>query len=616
MSFRLNFKKKTTCSADTIQSFISSAGFEYISFDIFDTLLIRPVINPTDILALIALKYNSELGIDFLSMRLPAESEMQNPHATLEDIYRHIQTTFHLSSEVINRLMQEEIKLETQCLQVRQDVKLFYELAVKTNQKIIAISDMYLSRTVLSNILNQKGYQNIQQVFVSNEYKARKQTGDLFDIVKSKLETSNILHIGDHYESDYVIPQKKGITACYYPKITHFLSSQNPDLKHLINTSDSNDIESMCRNIMIGYTLNMHYLQVRHTNRSKGFKQLSDFVALFLAPYLCYIAFSLQKNPLIQTVYKRIQFVSRDGYLPYCVYQRLNNGRYIEGNYLYGSRLAYWTGMFSSISDVLITQHRHVKKNYTFYHFLCAYITDQSVRDAVLKTYSTNELHTLVLTQSRECLVLLQRNQSVLDAYYAQQKKTATAYYNSELKTDGDRVIVFDVGYSGSVSVGIANLSNKVVDKIYLSETPRNAFCDYRDATYTYVIKNGNALGSFSPLHLILEECFSSLEGNCLGFAMQHNKAVPVLEEGHFSDSMTQQHQAMGRQITQYATQLSDMLGPYIDNLVVSDINPLFELTLRVLRKYPNTKGLFSDITFFDPATHSSSPPLSEKIPS
>ena len=81
--------------------------------------------------------------------------------------------------------MQEEIELETQCLQIRHDVKLFYDLAVQNNQKIIAISDMYLPHSVLWTILKNKGYDQIQQLFVSNEYKARKESGHLFDVVKS-----------------------------------------------------------------------------------------------------------------------------------------------------------------------------------------------------------------------------------------------------------------------------------------------------------------------------------------------------------------------------------------------------------------------------------------------
>lgn len=614
MIFKFNFKKGVLASSDQIQSLIQNSTFDYISFDIFDTLLVRPCLNPTDILALIATKLDLELGIDFLSMRLPAESQMQNPNATIHDIYHHIQTTYRLSEEVTNRLMQEEIELETQCLQIRHDVKLFYDLAVQNNQKIIAISDMYLPHSVLWTILKNKGYDQIQQLFVSNEYKARKESGHLFDVVKSSLKTSNILHIGDHYQSDYIMPKKRGLTACYYPKITHFLSS-NPILKKLIQTAGLSDTGSMSRNIIIGYTLNHYYNQSIKMKKSVVFNQFSDFVILFLAPYLYYLVTSLQKNPIIQTLYNRLHFVSRDGYLPYHVYQLLNNGAYIPGNYLYGSRLAYWTGVYTSMADVLLKQHQHVQNNYTLADFFNAYIHDQSVLNSILNTYSNQELNTMVRTQLAQCLTLLQRNQQSLEHYYNQQKKIAQSYYQTELNPDPNRVLVFDIGYSGSVSMGISRLSNKVVDKIYLSETSTNAFRDYRDATYTYVIKNGNSLSSFATLHLLIEECFSSLEGNCVGFTTQNNEVIPTFEATHFSESMIQDHHAMMTHITNYITQFSHLLGAYMPHLIVSDINPLFELTLTVLRTHPQTKSLFSNIIFPDKAIHKTPLPLSEKIP-
>ena len=52
-------------SLDTIKSIIASENIKVISFDIFDTLLMRPVINPTDIFYLINEKLKTHHKINF-----------------------------------------------------------------------------------------------------------------------------------------------------------------------------------------------------------------------------------------------------------------------------------------------------------------------------------------------------------------------------------------------------------------------------------------------------------------------------------------------------------------------------------------------------------------------
>ena len=72
---------------DSIKKYIDSSEIKVVSFDIFDTLLVRPVIDPTDVFYLIDAKLNKIHNINFIEYRLKAEDEMKNFYTSLDDIY-------------------------------------------------------------------------------------------------------------------------------------------------------------------------------------------------------------------------------------------------------------------------------------------------------------------------------------------------------------------------------------------------------------------------------------------------------------------------------------------------------------------------------------------------
>src|SRR5699024_10157718 len=189
-----------------IEKCIENPNISYVSFDIFDTLLVRPAIEPRDIFYLIAQRVDKKYKLDFMSMRYDVESEMNDKYASIYDIYEFIQKKYQLKSSVTRAIMKCEIECETQLLFPRLDGKKLYDLAVKNKKHIIAVSDMYLPSDILRHILDKSGYDKIEQVFVSNEFQGRKSDSRLFRAVTGNLKISpkSILHIGDNYQSDYL----------------------------------------------------------------------------------------------------------------------------------------------------------------------------------------------------------------------------------------------------------------------------------------------------------------------------------------------------------------------------------------------------------------------------
>lgn len=90
---------------DKLKLMIGKEKYKVISFDIFDTLLVRPCLQPTDLLKLVGLR----CGYDgnYLEMRRAAEKrarkECLDEEIRYDDIYKHFANIFSFSSEEIER---------------------------------------------------------------------------------------------------------------------------------------------------------------------------------------------------------------------------------------------------------------------------------------------------------------------------------------------------------------------------------------------------------------------------------------------------------------------------------------------------------------------------------
>lgn len=619
-SFLNKYKKKYNSYKKTrkhILKQISSKDIEYVSFDIFDTLLVRPCIFPTDIFSLLDLKLKKKFNIDFYSIRINAEKEINNRYANIYDIYSHIKNKYSLSDEVVTTLMNEEILLETQLLSVREDVKEFYDLAVKNNKKIIAVSDMYLPSKILQEILLKNGFDKVEKIYVSNEYFARKDDGNLFPIVISDLGSKKIFHIGDNYISDCKKPKSVGIKASYYPKILDFIASNNKIFSYLMKELTSKNVEDANKNILLGFTLNNYWFGCNKTKINCAYGSLFDFGNLFLAPYLYSIVQYLCKNSLIQNNYNKIFFISRDGYLPYIVYNKLKSAEDISAEYLYASRVSYWTGEYSSFENLLIDLAKKVRNDYTFEDFLNAYIYNPVFIEKLKSFYNKDELDITIKNNYSLVVSLILKNKELFDSCYLEQKTFAMQYYQQMFSNEQERCVVFDVGYSGSVSSALSILTGKIVDKIYIHEREKNIYKDNLGNTFTYVVKNCLSSKNFTRFDLLLEECFSPLEGSCLGFIAKKSwrgGVEPLFEKVAFPIEMKHSFEQLNNSVQRYVEKMIDVFGEYIQEINLVDITILLMLADKTFSKNKEVKQLFKDINFTDKAFRHNILPLSEKI--
>ena len=191
--------------------------FDLISFDIFDTLIEREVLNPTDIFYLAGLelfKDEDEAKL-FRERRIKAESEARKKSGTgevdLKDIYRELFPIYGINAGI---LRERELALEVKHCKARYKWKSLLEAFAGSGKRVVLISDMYLSSTEISQMLSQCGINGYEKLFVSQEYGCDKISGKLYREAERALKLDNChhLHYGDSIKADFWGAKKANVT--------------------------------------------------------------------------------------------------------------------------------------------------------------------------------------------------------------------------------------------------------------------------------------------------------------------------------------------------------------------------------------------------------------------
>jgi FMN phosphatase YigB (HAD superfamily) len=210
-----------------IKEAILKDEIKVVSFDIFDTVLTRTVAQPRGIFDLCARRINEcdsvlpeRLRNDFSAQRIRAEKKARSNSVRedikLDEIYEMLSYEFELTSITAEKLAALEISIELECsIGVPGSVGLV-RFARALGKRIIYISDMYLPKTTIIELLKKAGaHERNDNIYISGECGLAKTSGKLFDYVLNveKCLPSEIVHIGDHYLSDFKIPKRFGIKS-------------------------------------------------------------------------------------------------------------------------------------------------------------------------------------------------------------------------------------------------------------------------------------------------------------------------------------------------------------------------------------------------------------------
>lgn len=184
-------------------------GFDAVSFDIFDSLLLRESGDPYPIFQ----RMNEEcsLNIDFAKERTKAELEISSSFPFIDEIYKQISRNTGIFYEDLKTLMQREIEAEKVVLRPRTVMLDVYKKALVSGKRVFLISDMYFPEAVIKEILEKNGITGYEKLYVSCEYRTDKASG-LYDVYKEETKARSYLHIGNDEEKDGKSAAESGIT--------------------------------------------------------------------------------------------------------------------------------------------------------------------------------------------------------------------------------------------------------------------------------------------------------------------------------------------------------------------------------------------------------------------
>ena len=316
---------------------------EVISFDVFDTVLIRKVMSPYDVFQIVEKKLEKEWGAkaeNYLSARKLAATQIDNP--TIEELFGEIQKITQWTDAEAAYVMECEIETEMALMTARKDIVHIYEQLQK-KKDIYFISDMYYPAEIISRFLEHVGIKtDIDRIVVSCDKKKDKITGSLWLWYKQNIvKDRTAVHIGDNKDADFHMPQKYGIGSYYIMNVQAML-----DHSSIRDISDK--VRSLHSSIIMGCICARLFNSPFSLCKTKGkvfFKDEEEAgYSLFGALSYNFLMW-LVKNAKNDDV-EQLVFFARDGYLLFIEYNYLSGllpeEDWMDALYLEISRRAIW----------------------------------------------------------------------------------------------------------------------------------------------------------------------------------------------------------------------------------------------------------------------------------
>jgi FMN phosphatase YigB (HAD superfamily) len=302
--------------------------YDAVSFDLFDTLIMRKTLVCTDILELVDSRINAK-GIhieDFVNKRI--DSERMANGGDIYTIYNILAESIGLSDEEKKYICSVEIGCEKDCIVPRYDMVEVMNYAVKMGKRVSIISDMYLTGEVLGDILEELNIRGYEKLYVSCDYGTGK-NDSLFSIYLNSHVNEKCLHIGDNKIVDGECAGRFGIDSYIVKSAVDVMGMSNIG-ECLKSCKGIND------RMLLGGLISEMFNSPFALNGTCGVVQVSDwnmFGKAVMAPlmihYISGILTELESHD-----YDGVIFTARDCWIIKSVLEKLG----YNGIYLYASR--------------------------------------------------------------------------------------------------------------------------------------------------------------------------------------------------------------------------------------------------------------------------------------
>lgn len=437
--------------------------YDVISFDIFDTLIFRPVALPTDVFYMMGESLDL---LDFKNVRVWAEWDarmkcrQKNGHTevSLQDIWENLEEDTGLNAEEGMRL---ECETEEKLCYANPYMLQVWKRLQKLGKRMIIVSDMYLPRSCIERILQKTGYTGAERIYISNEYGENKAGGDLFHRVIRDFSGARIVHIGDNPHSDQKMAKASGLDILPYQNVNKNVLLYRPmDMSSMIGGAYRGLVSNHLYNGSEKFSIDYEYGYV--------------YGGLFVVGYCHFIHEYYEQHYLDQLL-----FLARDGDILRRVYQKL----YPDDRTVY----VYWSR--KAATKLMADEDKHDFFRRFIYHKVNQKITiGEALRSMELEQLlpelsDWQEIWDVWERKSgagrKQKFIDLRAEDELTDknayllrrfieakwervmTHYEEQQVAAEKYYR-EILHGCENVAAVDIGWAGSGALALSHLVEKV----------------------------------------------------------------------------------------------------------------------------------------------------------
>lgn len=207
---------------ELIETIQKHTSVKVISFDVFDTILMRKVRKPEEVFQKAGeLSHINATPREYQEIRKRAEHmAYRNGEPSFDEVIAGVPQYIGSHQE----LHDNEIKAEKMLSYINPVMEEVIQWCSNQGYRVIAVSDMYYNSAEIRELLQAAGLDVsvFEQIYVSSEVGQSKYQSTLFPYVAEDMgiKYEEMLHIGDNYMSDVINPKAYGIHTIYYDAVS------------------------------------------------------------------------------------------------------------------------------------------------------------------------------------------------------------------------------------------------------------------------------------------------------------------------------------------------------------------------------------------------------------
>ena len=399
-----------------------------------------------------------------------------------------------------------ELELEKSILFLDEDCKKIIEYALKIDKKIFIISDFYLGKVYLADLLESVGLNSevFTDIYVSCEYGKKKKSGNLYKIIINEraLNPQECLMIGDNEEADGLMSKSNGFTFIHRP----YYCRKNMDVFQELNG------------------IRKKYSRYSFANYAFGFYRFID----------------LLYKESIKNGYSELLFLAREGYILKKFFDIYQNGleKKVQTKYLYVSRFSTFLPSLKPLCEEkfegILEQYGDISlksflKNLQF--------TDKEIEKVVDNNINIDE----IIRSFDKSLAFekLKKNVCFQNIYNTKVKNAQDSfieYFRSVTTTSQSSIVLVDIGWKGTMQDNLYKIfgcEKKFIGLYFgiFNETGMECASNIKKGLvfdkYPYKSKNYD-VWEFET-HLI-EQLMVAPHGSTVGYVDEEGVITPKLE--------------------------------------------------------------------------------------